>query len=63
MTGLTAASLLTGIVALLGGGIWRCARLLFRIAIAVEAVPQLAEAVQQHDHRITRLEVERGINT
>ena len=61
MTTLSAISLLTGILAVLCAGIWRCARLLFRIAIAVEAVPQLAEAVQQHDHRITRLEIERGI--
>lgn len=62
MTILTAASLLVGILGLLCAGAWRCARLLLRIAIAVEAVPQLAEAVQQHDHRITRLEVERGIS-
>lgn len=61
MTALTVASLLIGIIAMLCAGIWRCARLLFRIAIAVEAVPQLAEAVQQHDHRIIRLEIERGI--
>jgi hypothetical protein len=62
VTALNVASLLIGILAVLCAGIWRCARLLFRIAIAVEAVPQLAEAVQQHDHRITRLEVERGIS-
>lgn len=63
MTFLTMASLLGGIIAMLCAGIWRCARLLFRIAIAVEAVPQLAEAVQQHDHRLTRLEVEKGLIT
>jgi len=62
VTVLTAASLVVGILGLLFAGIWRCARLLLRIAIAVEAVPQLAETVQQHDHRLTRLEVERGIS-
>jgi hypothetical protein len=63
VTILTITSLLTTIAAVFCAGIWRCARLLFRIAIAVEAVPQLAEAVQQHDHRITRLETQRGIIT
>ena len=61
MTILTAAGVVFTILAMLCAGIWRCARLLFRIAIAVEAVPQLAETVQKHDHRLTRLEVERGI--
>lgn len=60
---LEAVSLLVGILAVLGAGVWRCARLLFRIAVAVEAVPILVQTVQQHDHRITRIEAEMGLPT
>lgn len=59
---LTSLSLLIAIVATLCAGVWRCARLLLRIAIAVEAVPMLVEASRDHDHRLTRLEAERGIS-
>jgi hypothetical protein len=61
MTALTAASLLVGIAAVLCAGIWRCAALLFRIAVAVERVPEIAATVQQLDHRTTRIEAEMGI--
>lgn len=64
---LTTISLWVGIIAVLGTGMWRCASLLFRIAVAVEAtravVPELAAAVKQLDHRTTRLEAERGVAT
>jgi hypothetical protein len=61
VTTLTAASLVAGIAAVFGAGLWRCARLLFRIAVAVERVPELATAVQKLDHRTTRIEAEIGI--
>lgn len=58
---LTTVSLLVGIVAVLCAGIWRCVALLIRIALAIEAVPELAHTVQQLDRRTTILEAERGI--